>query len=284
MKIRLFPKFLIVMLLVSLIPIVLLGNRLITMGQLGVKTALLELHLSTADKISHHFESFVLEFDKKALFITSSMKQMDWENKQILLSSFVQSNSEVKQISVISNKGSEVIKVVGAGLENKPQLSDYSKDEYLLKTVKNKKRVIQIDCDENSKDIVFYYPVLGKFVIRILVNMENVLEAVETSKVGQTGFAFVTDSKGIPILYPEDIAYILKKVGPILRIPLNRHRRYIFKVFLRLVQILHGDLVKRIHVEIFLRRDIGTMRIKESRCYKEGLISVFSNNLYSFCC
>jgi len=212
MKIRLFPKFLVVMLLVSLVPIVLLGNKLITMGQLGVKTAILELHLSTADKISQNFESFISGFDKKALFIMSSMKQMDWENKQILLSSFVQSNSEVKQISVISNKGSEVIKVVGAGLENKPQLSDYSKDEYLLKTVKSKERVIQIDCDENSKDIVFYYPALGKFVIRILVNMEDVLKAVETSKVGQTGFAFVTDSKGIPILYPENVQFDKKNL------------------------------------------------------------------------
>ena len=98
MKIKLFPKLLIVMSLVSLIPIVLLGNRLITMGQLGVKTAILELHLSTADKISNTFDSFVSDFDKKAFFIMSAMNQMDWENKQILLTSFVDSNSEVKQM------------------------------------------------------------------------------------------------------------------------------------------------------------------------------------------
>jgi two-component system, NtrC family, sensor histidine kinase KinB len=205
MKIRLFPKFLIVMLVVSLIPIVLLGNRLITMGQLGVKTAILELHLSTADKISHQFESFISVFDKKALFIMSSMEQMNWENKQVLLSSFVQSNTEVRQISVISNKGSEVIKVVGSGLKNKQKLSNYSKDKDLLEAVKNKKRVIRLSCEENSKDIVFYYPAFGKFVIRILVNMEDILDAVETSKVGKTGFALVADSKGIPFLYPEDI-------------------------------------------------------------------------------
>ncbi|MCG2725282.1 MAG: ATP-binding protein [Elusimicrobia bacterium] len=271
MKIRLFPKFLAVISLVSLIPIVLLGNRLITMGQLGVKTAILELHLNTADKISNHFESFISGFDKKALFIMSAMSQMDWENKQTLLSSFVNSNNEVKQISIISNEGNEVIKVVGAEIENKQQLSDYSKDKYFLKAVKDKERVLQLYCSENSKDIAFYYPALGKsgrsdrlpvppkagpvppkagpvptkagmdnmpafgrsynsrhlldhrpafgrsynsrhlldhrpaFVIRILVNMKQLSEEVENSKVGKTGFAIITDSSGIPTLYPKNI-------------------------------------------------------------------------------
>ena len=191
--------------LVSLIPIVLLGNRLITMGQLGVKTAILELHLSTADKIYGRFESFVSGFDKKALFIMSAMGQMDWENKQILLNSFVNSNRNVKKVSIISNKGNELIKVVGVGIESQRQLSDYSKDKYLLEAVENKKRVIRLYCDENSKDMAFYYSALGKFVIRILVNMEDISQEVEKSKVGETGFAFVIDSKGVPILYPEDI-------------------------------------------------------------------------------
>ncbi|MEA3306376.1 MAG: HAMP domain-containing protein, partial [Elusimicrobiota bacterium] len=215
MKIKLFPKFLIVISLVALIPIVLLGNRLITMGQLGVKTAILELHLSTADKISQRFESFISDFDKKALFIMSAMKQMDWENKQILLSSFVKSSAEVKQISIISNKGSELIKVVGVGGKNKRQLSNYAKDRSLLKAVQNKKRVLKLHCSEDSKDIAFYYPAFGKFVIRILANMEQVSREVEDIKVGKTGFAIVADSSGHPILYPEDIQLdkaALKKV------------------------------------------------------------------------
>ena len=66
MKIRLFPKFLIAMSVVSLIPIILLGNRLMNIGQLGVKTAVLELHLNTADKIAGDFETFINGFDKKA--------------------------------------------------------------------------------------------------------------------------------------------------------------------------------------------------------------------------
>ena len=213
MKIKLFPKLLIVMSLVSLIPIVLLGNRLITMGQLGVKTAILELHLSTADKISNTFDSFVSDFDKKAFFIMSAMNQMDWENKQILLTSFVDSNSEVKQISIISNKGNELIKVVGAKSENKDRLSDYSKDKYLFNVVKNKKRIIRFYCDEKAKDMAFYYSSLGKFVIRILVNMNHISAAVENSKVGKTGFAIIMDSSGTPILYPKDIQLDKKGVG-----------------------------------------------------------------------
>ncbi|MCK5583753.1 MAG: cache domain-containing protein, partial [Elusimicrobiales bacterium] len=196
MKIRLFPKFLIAMSVVSLVPIILLGNRLMSMGQLGVKTAVLELHLNTADKIAGDFESFIDNFDKKAGFVIRALSRMDWENKQILLSSFVDANSDVKQVSVISDKGSEVIQVLGAAMESKPQLSNYSVDKYFLKVVKDKRRAVRFYSKGLSRDIAFYYPFMNNFVVRILIDSKQIFQEVEATKVGDTGFSLITDSSG----------------------------------------------------------------------------------------
>lgn len=174
------------------------------MGQLGVKTAVLELHLNMADKIAGDFESFIDGFDKKAGFITNALERMDWENKQILLSSFVDANSDVKQVSVISDKGSEVIKVFGSGAGAKLRLTDYSADKYLLKVLKDKRRIVRFYSSGLSRDIAIYYPFMNNFVVRILIDPRQISQEVEATKVGDTGFSIITDSLGAPIIYPEN--------------------------------------------------------------------------------
>ena len=63
MKLRLLHKFVAVLVLVSVLPMALLGWRLISLGQLGVRTAILELHLTSADKIASDFNAYIRSAD-----------------------------------------------------------------------------------------------------------------------------------------------------------------------------------------------------------------------------
>ena len=105
MKFRLLHKFVAVMALISVLPMALLGLRLINLGQLGVRTAILELHLTTADKIASEFNAYLRSADAGLRSAINAMGQMDWENKQTMLAALLETRREIKQISVLFKGG-----------------------------------------------------------------------------------------------------------------------------------------------------------------------------------
>ena len=76
MKVRLFYKLLTVMLAVSLVPIALLGQRLISIGQLGVETAILELHLNMAKRIAGDLRGYVDRVDDRIDLVMDAMRKV----------------------------------------------------------------------------------------------------------------------------------------------------------------------------------------------------------------
>ncbi len=133
MKLKLLPKFIIVLSLISLIPMGLLGFRLINMGQMGIKTSTLELHYHTAQKIAEDFENLISNFDREAVFIRETMSKFDWENKQLLLASMIDRDPSLKGISIISRGGAEIIKAVSG--KSRKKLLNYSKNPFFARCV-----------------------------------------------------------------------------------------------------------------------------------------------------
>ena len=112
MRLRLIHKFVAVLVLVSVLPMALLGWRLISLGQLGVRTAILELHLTSADKIASEFNAYIRSADSSLRTVITAMERMDWENKQVLLATLLETRRELRQVSVISKDGAELVKII----------------------------------------------------------------------------------------------------------------------------------------------------------------------------
>ncbi len=194
------------MLAVSLVPIALLGYRLINIGQLGVKTAILELHLNMAERVAGDFRAYVDRIDAKMRFVMDAMLKMDWETKQSLLASLLDTNDEFREVSVLSGEGRELVKVLGPSLKGGRELRSYAKDAGYRSALTSKKRTLRFEISSGSAEMVFFYPFQKDLLLRVSVTLDKFAAIRELKKIGLTGFPVVIDAEGRPIAFPSDVA------------------------------------------------------------------------------
>ncbi|MFA6433669.1 MAG: ATP-binding protein [Elusimicrobiales bacterium] len=223
MKIRLFHKLVGVMLAVSLVPIALLGHRLISIGQLGVKTAILELHLNMAERVAGDFRAYTDHIDAKLRFVMDAMLKLDWETKQALLASLMDTSPEFREISVLSGDGRELIKVLtpayfapalppgtpkAPGPAKTPQgevLNSYAGDPGWRSALASNKRTLRFDLVSGRPGMVFFYPFQKGLALRVSVGLDKFPAIRELRKIGRTGFPVVVDPQGRPLAYPAEV-------------------------------------------------------------------------------
>ncbi|MDO8805475.1 MAG: HAMP domain-containing protein, partial [Elusimicrobiota bacterium] len=202
MKLRLLHKFIAVLALVSVLPMALLGYRLISMGQLGVRTAIMELHLATADKISSEFNAFIKSSDAGLRSSMNAMARMDWENKQIMLAALLETRREIKQLSVLLKDGSEVIKLFSPFDGGGGALKKYHGTAG-FKAAKAGKRHLSVD--EKTRLAVLYYPFGKDMVLRSELDLPSFIDSLDLKRIGGKGFPVILDANGTPIAWPGDL-------------------------------------------------------------------------------
>ncbi len=202
MKIRLLHKFAAVILLVSVLPMALLGLRLINLGQVGVKTAILELHLTAADKIASEFNGYIRSADSGLRSAMNAMLKMDWENKQTMLAALLETRREIKQVSVLLKDGSEVVKIISPFEGGSGVLAKYAGTDG-FKAARAGKRHISVD--RKNRLVVFYYPFGKDMVLRSELDLGSFIDSLDLKRVGEEGFPVILDASGVPIAWPGDI-------------------------------------------------------------------------------
>jgi signal transduction histidine kinase len=203
MKLRLLHKFVAVLVLVSVLPLGLLGLRLISLGQLGVRTVILELHLTAADKISSELNSYVKSADLAFRSAISAMGQMDWENKQIMLSSLLETRREVLQLSVLSKEGAEVVKILSPFASKEEPLKKYAA-ETGFKDARAGRRSLLVQ--PGTRVAVFYYPFGKDMALRAELDLGAFIDSLDLKRVGSDGFPLILDREGKAIAWPADLA------------------------------------------------------------------------------
>ncbi len=202
MKLRLIHKFVAVLVLVSVLPMALLGWRLISLGQLGVRTAILELHLTAADKIASDFNGYIRSADVSLRTVLTAMERMDWENKQILLATLLETRRELKQISVVARDGSELVKIITPFGGKNEALKNYSAI-LGLKIARAGRRSLAVDA--KSRLAVFYYPFGKDMALRAELDLGSFIDSLDLKRVGEQGFPLILDASGAPIAWPGDL-------------------------------------------------------------------------------
>ncbi len=205
MKVRLFYKLLAVMLAVSLVPIALLGHRLISIGQLGVETAILELHLNMAEQIAGDFRGYVDRVDGRMNLVMDAMRKLDLAAKQALLTSLVDTDPGFREISILSPGGREVVKVLAASRKGAGELRTYAADPAFLSAAASKRRTVRFYGSQGQAEIIFFYPFQSGMSFRAAVSLDGAAAIRELAMMGSTGFPVVVDSSGSPIAFPSGI-------------------------------------------------------------------------------
>ena len=194
------------MLAISVVPLSLLGWRLIDMGQRGVQTAILELHLNIAEKVANGFSSRIASTDTSLRFILKALASMDWENKQTLLASFLETDHGIREVSVLSPGGREILKAISPSSRDEGALASYAADPGFKELRKTGRRVINSCLSDGKRGMVFYYPFGKDMALRAELDLSDFMNSIDSHKLGKGGFTVILDSSGRAIDYPRDIA------------------------------------------------------------------------------
>ncbi|KAF0126921.1 MAG: two-component system NtrC family sensor histidine kinase KinB [Elusimicrobia bacterium] len=204
MRLKLFPKFLIVMSLAALVPLALLGYRLIDIGQLGVKTAILELHLGMADNVASAYRANIDKIHSKVVFLRDTIGRMDWDARQAVLTSFVDSSPEILEVSLVSGQGAEVMKVFSPSRGKDSPLGNYSGDPGFRSALDSKVRHISIS--SSTAEMVFFYPLGNAAAMRLTADISAFSATAGVKTIGDTGYALVVGPGGRPLALPPGLA------------------------------------------------------------------------------
>ncbi|MBI4655996.1 MAG: HAMP domain-containing protein [Elusimicrobia bacterium] len=206
MRLRLFPKFVLVMLGISLVPLLLLGYKLLSIGQEGVRTAVQDLHKQIAYRIGNDFENYLNNIDGRLSLVAENMNKMDWENKQILLDSFLKTGEDINEISALDSSGRELIKILKPSAAKTEPLKSYGKDgNFKISASSQVKTAAFSDYGpEGAGTIVFYSPLNRNFVLRAEASINRLYQIVNSFAMGNTGFSIIVDTGGSPVVYPSD--------------------------------------------------------------------------------
>ncbi len=168
MKFKIFYKFLFLILVVTVLPLLWLGKNLINRAEFSIKTPILELHLNRINSIEKTILNKLLYYDRFNLLIDDFFRSKnDWGTRLNFISSIVNSVDEVNAISILNLKGEEVFSVV------KKSYSLKQTNFYLIDELKKKGRKVFIK--DNEFFIIYYnFTYLVRFVVNKDIFIKNI--------------------------------------------------------------------------------------------------------------
>ncbi len=202
LKSGLFRRFVAVMGALALLPVGLLSYQLLRV-QRGIQDSVLELQTKLAEKLAEKVDAYFKDSNDNISFALASLeKPMDWDQKQQLLRSLIETHSDIIEISMVSPRGQELLKVYNPDLSSRKELVSRAKEPAFLEFLRARRRVLSIGRQDGEPVAVFYYPMTAAVTARLELSLKELGQSIAAERVGGTGFAVMTDDRGRPLLYP----------------------------------------------------------------------------------
>ncbi len=206
MKIKLFPKFLIFIILVSVIPLAVIGFITIDINKEMLQTLMLEYHIKITTSLAEKINEKITDIDRRMSFIIASQRQdylSSFEQIRILRNILIASDDFIRA-SIIDKDGDEVVASNPKFEKSPPPPKNYLKNEFFLEIKKSHTYLISPIRYEQEKPLIdFYFPLADKYILKICVSLESISEIVDETRIGKTGFMYIVDKSG-KIIFHKD--------------------------------------------------------------------------------
>src|SRR5207253_2265173 len=112
MRFGLYPKFMLLMVSLAIIPFAFAGYQVISLNEAGLQAAVLELHTKLAESLAEEVADRVQATDDKVRFTLTALSQnIDWPAKQALLQTFLETHPGTAELAIVDAQGREALKV-----------------------------------------------------------------------------------------------------------------------------------------------------------------------------
>jgi PAS domain S-box-containing protein len=200
-RIPLFLKFVLLLVLLSVGPLVFVGIRTVNINRIALQTSILELHTALAESFSEKTYDYLKVVHNEIPYITQILSMdLPWAQLESMLKTMLDLHENFVSISLLDNTGKEKYKVYNPFLEKKPQLLNL-KGDVTFQTLLKEKKARSISpiyyYDESLPCLnLFYKPAKGTFIISINISLKPLWDKLNKIRIGKTGHAFLVDEQG----------------------------------------------------------------------------------------
>lgn len=204
-KIRLFHKFIFIMVVLAVLPLSIVGLRMININRVALQDSILELHTHLAQSLAEKIDDYIDNLSGELSFIITSQKiaRMSWSEKRVVLKSLLETSEDFVTISIVDSKGAEIVKVYNPELEKKPRLLDLREDKLFLKALRGSHDISSLYYEGDDPRLNVAYPLVEGQVIYIVVTLNKLWHKIYSTMIGRTGFAFLVNKEGKIIAHPQ---------------------------------------------------------------------------------
>lgn len=199
MKLKLFPKLIIILCLISVVPASIVGLRTVAINREGMQAAILELHTNIASSLAQTIDSSLATIEREIQFIARTLATgMAWSDRQSVLQSLLDANDNFVSISVVNKAGQELIKAYNPARDKNPALLDLKADQAFAAFRAQPTRMIRGALYRTDGDprINFVVPLTGDHCLFAVVSLEQLWTRITSTRIGTTGFGFLVDAAG----------------------------------------------------------------------------------------
>ncbi len=206
MRIKIFPKFVAVMILISVIPLALIGLRMIELNRISLEGAILELQINSASSLAEKIDDYISNLNRELIRVIGSLEThaLTWTERQYELQSVLDANPEIINISFVDQEGNEVLKAYNPDLEKETELINH-REELLFQKAKTERKtqISSLFCKDELPCIQVFYPLGKEYFLLTNFSLAKLQQKILTTHIGKTGYAYLVNKEGKIIIHPE---------------------------------------------------------------------------------
>ncbi|MCB4791817.1 MAG: HAMP domain-containing protein [Elusimicrobia bacterium] len=206
MRLKLFPKFFIILVILAVVPAAIVGWRTVNINKEGMQAAILELHTNMAISLADSVNEYLKNLDREIQYVIQTLSsQMTWNDRQSVLQALLNTNENLVSVSIVEKKGSEFLKAYNASLEKNPRLLSMKQDQTFISFWKSPKlsSLSEVYFVNDEPRINIVYPLDFQYCLYVTVTLDNLWKKITHTRIASTGYAFLVNSKGEIIAHPQ---------------------------------------------------------------------------------
>lgn len=206
LKLKLFPKFVLLLSLLAVVPAAIVGLRTININRVGMQSAILELHTNLATSLAENIQNYLQNIDNEIQFVLKTISgQMGWTDRQSVVQTLLDTNENFVAVSIVNKSGNELLKAYNPDLEPDPKLVSRKDDATFNAFWANPaaSSISPVYFLRNNPRIDIVYPLGKDHCLFAVVSLQTIWNKLDQARIASTGYAFLVNKQGEIIAHPD---------------------------------------------------------------------------------
>ncbi len=218
-RIPLLQKFILIMVLLAIIPLVIVGLSMININEDALQGTILDLHTHLAESLAEKIDEYIQTTKEYIIFTIKSqeIEELTSSEREEMFKSILESSEDFAILSILDRVGNEIQKIYNPSLEIPTRLLNRSDEECFKeaqKAFKSRKwgdRIYYSELYYKDSDprLNVAYPFGNDQYLFIIISLKSLWQKIyHATKAEASRVAYIVNEKGQVIGHPE-----IEKVG-----------------------------------------------------------------------